>query len=623
MSTPSISEQLKGVPDAPGVYAWKDAGGTVLYIGKAKSLRKRMRSYLSGNQDRPLVERMMPSVAAFDYYVTENEVESLILEASLIKQLRPRCNVDYKDDKSFPFIAITTSDPFPAIKYTREKPRSDTRYFGPYTDAKAARETIEVVRRVYRVCSARCVEWKRVTARGGEPSGRACFDYHVGKGSGPCIGAIALDDYARDVADAMAFLEGRRMHVERDIEARMRDAADSLEFERAARLRNSLDAVRASMARQVVVSGTDLDADVFGVRREETVAGVHELVVREGRVIAANEFVLDKGNDVPLEELVEGFLLRHYGDTVVPPPEVIVPGATEDPGSMEEWLSRARGKRVRLRVPARGVKKRLLDLAEVNAGHTLARYKHRTRYEEARANAALIGLKDALGLPSAPMRIECFDISTLHGRHSVGSMVVFEAGGPSPASYRRFRVRAATQDANDVLMLGEVLRRRFARREDGRFASTPDLVIVDGGKPQLGAAVAALRESGADGIPVVALAKREEELFVPGTATPLLLSQGSPELFLVKRVRDEAHRFAITYHRETRGKAMTASALDHLPGIGPKRKKALLKTFGSLKRLAAASATEIAAVPGIPADLAEDVAAFLAETRGGVRSDGE
>lgn len=611
-ATPNIAEQMAHVPDAPGVYLWKQ-GAEVLYVGKAKSLRKRMRQYVALHDERPMVPLMMERVDSFDYVVTNNEVESLILEANLIKEIRPPYNVDYKDDKSFPFIALTLSDPFPAIKYTREKHKPGTRYFGPYTDAKAARATLEVVRRVYPICRTTCVEWKRVNAKGGQPSGKACFDYHVGKGPGPCVGAISAEDYAERVKQVIDFLDGRQAKVEAELAGDMREAAADLDYERAARLRNSLDAVRSIREKQRVVSDRPLDLDVVGIDREETIAGANVLQVREGRIVGANEFVLDKGLDTPEAELVEGFLLRYYEEASHVPREVVVTSLPDSAEVMEEWLAVQRGKKVTLSVPQRGEKRHLSELACTNAQHALMRYKNRTRYDEERLNRALLELESALALPAPPLRIECYDISTLHGRASVGSMVVFAGGRADKAAYRRFKVRLPAEEANDVAMLSEVLRRRFARQEagDSRFAKRPDLVIVDGGKPQLNAALEAMRSLGVDNIPLASLAKREEQLFLPGWDEPVTLPNGSASLYLVKRIRDEAHRFAIEYHREVRGRAMTASVLDDIPGVGPKRKKALLKHFGSVRRIRAASLEEIASVAGIGRTAAEAVIEIL------------
>ncbi len=620
MPLDDIRATLGDVPDSPGVYLWKDDGGEVLYVGKAKSLRKRMKQYVLGQDEREKIPFLMEQVAGYDYMVTDTEVESLILEANLIKQFDPPYNVDYRDGKTYPFIALTLDDAFPAIKYTREKKRSGTRYFGPYTDARAARETIEVVRRVYPICRSTCVEWKRVNARGGEPSGKPCFDYHVGKGPGPCVGAITCEAYAERVADVVAFLEGRHRGVADDLERHMREASADLDYERAARLRNSLDAVRSVLEKQKVVSDRPLDMDVIGFEREETIAGVHVFLVREGRVLAGNDFVLDKGLDVPEAELVEGFLLRYYGDAAYVPREVLVPALPETATVTEEWLSKLRGTRVRVSVPQRGEKRALAELAATNARFTLARYKHRTRYDEERLNRALLELESALALPAPPLRIECFDISTLHGTYSVGSMVVFSGGRPDRASYRRFRIRMPSEEANDFAMMREVLSRRFARDAAGdeRFGAHPDLIVVDGGKPQLTAALAAAEDLGVK-VTIVSLAKREEELFVPEWDEPVTLPTGSSSLYLVKRIRDEAHRFAIEYHRNLRAKAMTVSALDEIPGVGPKRRKALLKVFGSVKRLREASAEEIAAIPGIPLEVARDVVRFVSPLATGNR----
>ncbi|MBN1193111.1 MAG: excinuclease ABC subunit UvrC [Coriobacteriia bacterium] len=609
---PSIASQLGQVPDAPGVYLWKQ-GDEVLYVGKAKSLRKRMRQYTGGHDERAMIPLLMERVDSFDYVVTGNEVESLILEANMIREIRPPYNVDFKDDKSFPFIALTLSDPYPGIKYTRERHRSGTRYFGPYTDARGARETVEVARRVYPICQATCPEWKRVNAHGGKPTGKACFDYHVGKGPGPCVGAITREEYARRVEQIEALLEGRQSAVAADLQRAMRAASADLDYERAAKLRNSLDAVRSVLERQRVVFDRPLDIDIVGIEREETIAGVNVLQVREGRIVGANDLVLDKGLDVAEPELVEGLLLRYYGSASHVPREIVLPGLPEDPAVVEEWLTGVRGTRVRLVVPQRGEKRSLSELATANARHGLARYRNRTRYDEERLNRALLELESALALPAPPLRIECYDISTLHGRSSVGSMVVFTAGRADKAAYRRFKVRLPADESDDVAMLSEVLRRRFARQGagDSRFASRPDLVIVDGGRPQLNAALAVLEQMGITSIPLVSLAKREEQLHVPGWDEPVTLPSGSSSLYLVKRVRDEAHRFAIEYHRELRGRAMTASLLDDVVGVGPKRKKALLKHFGSLKKMREATAEQIAQVPGVPYDVACEVARVI------------
>ena len=622
-SLPSIKEQLNAVPQLPGVYLWKDAQGKVLYVGKAKQLRSRMRQYVNLQDERMMIPRLMKQVASFEYLVTASEHESLILEKNLINQYAPPFNVDFKDDKSYPFIAITRGDVFPAIKYTREKQVPTTRYFGPYTDARAARAAIDIARRVVPLCHASCVEWKRLARRlEADPSYDAsgekpCFDSHVGLGPGPCVGACTAEEYARYVQSIEHFLSGHRRKFFDEIEDEMRQAADNLDFEKAARTKTRLEAVRSLEYRQHVQLSPSLSVDVIGFYREETITGVHVLTVREGIVIISNEFVLDKGLDVSDADLIDGFLVRYYEQATDVPREVVLAKVSDEAATIEEWLSTRlvsrRGARVHLSVPQRGERFELLELAERNARHTLMRYKVRTRYDEERINTALLQLESALALPQPPLRIECFDVSTIHGRHSVASMVVFTAGSPDKTQYRRFKVRLDTGEANDFGMMAEVLGRRYApqRMADERFGSRPDLLIVDGGKPQLSAALGQLGALGLD-IPVVGLAKTDEELYVPWQSVgPIVLPSGSAALYLVKQIRDEAHRFAITFHRELRGKAMTASILDDVTGLGPKRKKALLKTFGSFKKLRDAGVNEIAAVKGIPHDVAEEVYAVL------------
>lgn len=625
---PDIKEQLAAVPQLPGVYLWKGARGEVLYVGKAKQLRSRMRQYVNLADTRQMIPLLMEQVRSFEYLVTESEHESLILEKNLINQYAPPFNVDFKDDKSYPFIAITKGDLFPAIKYTREKQQPATRYFGPYTDARAARTMVDVARRVVPLCQANCVEWKRLKRRleanpGELPAAdKPCFDFHVGLGPGPCSSACTPQEYAENVRAIERFLSGQRRGFIADIEAEMQEAADNLDFEKAARTKTRLDTVRSLEDRQHVQLPRTLSADCIGFYREETITGAHVLVVREGTVIISNEFVLDKGLDVPDDDLIDGFLLRYYEQATDIPREVILAAAPDDANLVEEWLTTKLASKhqaqVRLAVPQRGQRHELLLLAERNARHTLMRYKVRTRYEEERVNSALLQLESALALPKPPMRIECFDISTIHGRHSVASMVVFSAGSADKSQYRRFKVRMDSGEANDFAMMAEVLGRRYApeRMADERFGSRPDLLIVDGGKPQLTAALGQLQALGLD-IPVAGLAKSDEELFVPwNDQLPIVLPSGSAALYLVKQVRDEAHRFAITFHRELRGKAMTASVLDDVVGLGPKRKKLLLKSFGSFRNLKQAGLEEIAAVKGIPQEVAQELFAVLRQSDG-------
>lgn len=622
----SIKQQLASVPASPGVYLWKNAEGKVIYVGKAKHLRSRMRQYVNLQDEREKIPLLVDQIASFDYIVTENEHESLILEKNLITQHSPYFNADFKDDKSYPFIALTKGDLFPALKYTREHHKTSTRYFGPYTDSRAARELIDIARRVVPLCAGSCAEWRRINRKLesgtslNEALGTAkpCFNAHVGLGPGVCCAKITPEQYRISVKRIERFLTGHYQEFIDDLEQNMHDAAENLDFEKASRLKNRIDTIRSLTDKQHAVSSRNLNADVIGLYREETIAGVHVLIVREGRIINNNEFILNRGNDVPSDDLLHAFLLRYYDTTTSIPHEVIVEDMPDDQEVMEQWLTErlasSHGARVRFISPQKGEKHELLQMSEINARHALMRYIVRTNYEDKRLNEALLQLESALALEQPPYRIECFDVSTIHGKHSVASMIVFTNGKPDKNQYRRFKVRMQTDESNDFAMMSEVLARRYApeRMADSRFGEKPDLLIVDGGKPQLTAALNQLHELGLDDIAVAGLAKRDEELFVPWQESgPVVLPSGSPSLYLVKRVRDEAHRFAITFHRELRGKAMTTSVLDDVVGLGPIRKKALLKAFKSFRNLKNASFEEILEAKVIPAEVAEDLYAIL------------
>ena len=617
----SIREQVDQVPTNPGCYLWKDGSGKVIYVGKAKNLRARMRQYVTLQDDRAKIPLMMQVVRSFDYIVVENEHEALVLERNLIAQYRPYFNVDFKDDKSYPYIAITKSDTFPAIKYTREKHKKGTRYFGPYTDSYAARQTIETLRKVVPICSATCVEWKRAKRLlEKDPDGaavanlllakkgRPCFDYHVGKGPGVCVGAIDTVSYAKNVRQVENFLRGNRSEIVSELKDQMQEAAADLDFEKAARLKSRLTSLSDLDDRQQVTFPTSVNIDLIGIYREETISAACVFVVREGRTIRSVEFILDKGLDVSEEELVSGFLKRYYDETADIPAEVNLPIDLLDAEVLSEWLTQKRGHNCVLHHPQRGEKFRLLQMASANARHALMRHMIRTGYADDRTNQALLQLESALALDAPPLRIECFDISTLHGNFTVASMVVFTNGKADKSQYRRFKIRAELDEANDFVSMTEVLGRRYSpeRMADERFGSRPDLLVVDGGKPQLTAAINQLNELGLD-IPVCGLAKSDEEVFVPWDDTPIVLPTGSASLYLIKQVRDESHRFAITFHRELRDKAMTVSILDEIPGVGPKRKKDIMRHFGSFKRLKAASVEDISQVKGVSVNLAETI----------------
>ena len=617
----SIREQVDQVPTNPGCYLWKDGSGKVIYVGKAKNLRARMRQYVTLQDDRAKIPLMMQVVRSFDYIVVENEHEALVLERNLIAQYRPYFNVDFKDDKSYPYIAITESDTFPAIKYTREKHKKGTRYFGPYTDSYAARQTIETLRKVVPICSATCVEWKRAKRLlEKDPDGaavanlllakkgRPCFDYHVGKGPGVCVGAIDTVSYAKNVRQVENFLRGNRSEIVSELKDQMQEAAADLDFEKAARLKSRLTSLSDLDDRQQVTFPTSVNIDLIGIYREETISAACVFVVREGRTIRSVEFILDKGLDVSEEELVSGFLKRYYDETADIPAEVNLPIDLLDAEVLSEWLTQKRGHNCVLHHPQRGEKFRLLQMASANARHALMRHMIRTGYADDRTNQALLQLESALALDESPLRIECFDISTLHGNFTVASMVVFTNGKADKSQYRRFKIRAELDEANDFVSMTEVLGRRYSpeRMADERFGSRPDLLVVDGGKPQLTAAINQLNELGLD-IPVCGLAKSDEEVFVPWDDTPIVLPTGSASLYLIKQVRDESHRFAITFHRELRDKAMTVSILDEIPGVGSKRKKDIMRHFGSFKRLKAASVEDISQVKGVSVNLAETI----------------
>ncbi|MCF2622069.1 excinuclease ABC subunit UvrC [Collinsella tanakaei] len=617
----SLAEQVAQVPTDPGCYLWKDASGEVIYVGKAKNLRARMKQYVQLTDDREKIPLMMQLVASFDYIVVDNEHEALVLERNLIGQYHPYFNVDYKDDKSYPYIAVTHGDVFPAIKYTREKHKPKTRYYGPYTDARAARETIDTIRKVTPICSATCAEWKRVRRLLDKrpddagiiglicaQKGRPCFDYHVGRGPGVCAGMISPEEYAVNVRRVERFLSGHRSELTRELKEDMSEAAAELDFERAGRIKRRLDVVDGLDDRQQVVFPTSVDIDLIGFYREETIAGACVFAVREGRTVRTCEFIVDKGLDVAEDELVAGFVKRYYDETADIPAEVDVAVDLEDADVIGQWLSAKRGRKCTVHRPQRGEKRHLLETCERNARHALMRYMMRTGYADDRTNQALLQLESALALDGPPMRIECFDISTLHGRFTVASMVVFTDGRPDKSQYRRFKIRTELDEANDFASMSEVLGRRYApeRMADERFGSRPDLLVVDGGKPQLTAAMRQLEQLGLD-IPVCGLAKADEEVFVPWDDTPVVLPSGSASLYLMKQVRDESHRFAITFHRELRDRAMTVSVLDEVEGVGPTRKRAIMRHFGSMKRLRAATVDEIAAVKGIPAAVAQAV----------------
>ncbi len=613
--TPQVQAILAKLPDRPGVYLMKDARGRVLYVGKAQSLRNRVRQYWQAGRGsaQPLrIESAIDRVADVDYTLTDTVSEALLLEANLVKRYQPRFNVRLKDDKSYPFIKVTLADDFPRIERTRKLPVDGSRYFGPYASASSVDEAMNLIRRLFpfRTCTIDIHEGQRALPR-------PCLLYHIKRCQGPCIEAIGRDAYREDIDQVMLFLEGRQEQVARALRREMEVASDGLDFERAAALRDKVRSIERTMESQKMAAFARADEDVLGFARSGSEAAVQLFAIREGKTISRDVFVLENLGDGPDEEGISAFVKQYYAAAGSVPPRVLIPRALPDASELALFLTERRRRRATLVVPQRGEGRALMDLAARNAGETLAREQARWLADEGKTLAALEELADALGLPTAPMRIECYDISNIQGSNTVGSMVVFEEGRPRSGDYRRFRVRTV-EGPNDFASHQEVLRRRFGRSLSAEEGSAeelrwrlPDLVVIDGGKGQVSAARAVMDDLGLFDLPLVGLAKEREELFLPGRSDPIVLPATSQALYLVQRLRDEAHRFAITYHRKLRAQAQTKSVFDDMPGVGPARKRALLRVFGSARQLRNAGVDEIAAVPGIGRALAERIRTYL------------
>ncbi|HEX5829097.1 MAG TPA: excinuclease ABC subunit UvrC [Candidatus Limnocylindrales bacterium] len=616
--TPELKATLANLPDRPGVYLMKDARGDVLYVGKAQSLRHRVRSYWqkqSTGGRRGEVHRIrevIDKVADLEVTEVDSVSEALLLEANLIKRFRPRFNIRLKDDKSYPYIKITLADDFPRIERTRKLPQDGSRYFGPYASASSVDEAMNLVRRLFpfRTCTIDIREGKRALAR-------PCLLYHIKRCQGPCIEAIDKAAYRRDIAQVELFLEGNADALVAGLKHEMGFAAEQQQYEKAAVLRDKIRAIERTMESQKMAAFARTELDLAALARKDDQAAVQLFVVRNGKMLGRDVFFLHAPRDVTDEDVLESFLQQYYARATSVPKVVLVPRSLADTGDLEAFLTQKRGSIVTLRTPQRGEKRELMDLAVRNAQEALARETARWMADEGRTLGALEELATALRLPGPPMRIECYDISNFQGAQSVGSMVVFEEGRPRTGEYRRFRIKSV-EGPNDVASHQEVLRRRFHRAkveeagmEEERRWTMPDLVIIDGGKGQVAAAKEVLDELGLSDLPVVGLAKEREELFFPGDPVPVILPATSQALFLVQRLRDEAHRFAITYHRNLRNKRTTKSAFDDLPGVGPRRKRELLKVFGSAKRVREAPVEQIAAVPTIGRALAVRIKAHL------------
>ena len=618
MATDRIESQLKRLSTGPGVYILRDAKGDVLYVGKAKSLRPRVRSYFqAGSSDtRQGIRQMASRVEAIETIVTSTEVEALHLEQNLVKRHRPPFNVRLRDDKSFPYIAVTVEDDYPRVMFTRERHRRGVVYFGPYANAKKVRETLDVLNRVfrYRPCEG---------PQPGRHSGIPCLDFHIERCHAPCVGYIAKKDYRELIEQVIEFLSGDDRPIRRRLEEQMREAAVAERFEDAARYRNRLRAIEGLAERQAVERRSIGTIDVIGVAVSSERAAVQVFPLREGRMVDRYSFHLENAAGEEIEEVVEQFCLEYYGSAPSIPPQILVPRETGDLSALEAFLSERRGSHVDVRAPERGEKRRLQELAQRNAQLALDSQTFVTETKRARRMESLEELREALNLESLPIRIECFDISNIQGQEIVGSMVVFEDAVAKKAHYRKFAVRGV-DGQDDFASMREVISRRFSRLSadpgsdewNESFAATPNLVMIDGGKGQLSAALAAMQELDLPRVAVIALAKRIEEVFVPGRPDPILLSEHSPGLQLLQRVRDEAHRFAVTFHRQRRDAAARESVFDQIEGVGPARRRALLRYFGSAERVLAATEEELEGVPGVPAKTARSIYAQLRRTGG-------
>ncbi|MEX0826556.1 MAG: excinuclease ABC subunit UvrC [Acidimicrobiia bacterium] len=608
------------IPDSPGAYFFRDRHGAVLYAGKAKSLRKRVPNYF-GSDLSPRTRVMVESAESVDWIVTDNEVEALMVEYSLIQKHRPRFNIRLRDDKSFPYLAITRSEEWPRATVMRGKRQKGNQYFGPFAHAYAIRQTLDLLVRTFQVRTCSNGKFRRHQA-----VGRPCLLFHIERCSGPCVGEVTPGEYAVHVDGLADFLAGNSDAIVDELRTEMSEAAETLEYERAARVRDRLQAVERALEKQEVASATKEDFDLFAIEEDELEASLVVLNVRRGRVTGRIATIVDKVEDVSTAQLIERMLLQVYGDES-PPPEVLVQVLPEEPGLWESWLAARRGSGVSLRVPQRGAKRRLMETAANNAREEFARHRLRRSSDHNSRAKSLRSLQDVLGLPDPPLRIEAYDISTIQGRDTVGSMVVMEDGLPRRNQYRRFKVRTVTGQ-DDFAAMEEVLTRRLTayleeRRlpveERGKFAYPPGLLLVDGGAGQLSRAVKVMEALGLD-IPVAGLAKRMEEVYLPGRADPIRIPRGEDGLFLLQRVRDEAHRFAVSYHRMLRGRRMVDSVLDGVPGIGPVRKRALLRRFGSVKKIREASVEELGEV--LPAAVAASLHARLRGEKdavGGIR----
>lgn len=611
MTTQLIQEKLKLLPDKPGVYLMHDEAGEIIYVGKASSLKNRVRSYFRPNPgDSPKVEAMVSRIADLEWIITDTEVEALILELNLIKKHRPKYNIRLVDDKHYPYLKLTVNEKYPRIVITRSMKKDGARYFGPYTRSGAMNETLRLLRKIFplRTCS------NETMARQTRP----CLNAHIKRCLAPCTNQVNPEVYLDMVRDIILFLEGKQEDLIKTLEVKMNQAAENMEFERAAELRDQINAVRQVMVKQKIISADMSNQDVIAMARGQGESCVQIFFIREGKLLGRDHFFLQGTDEMSRSEIITAFVEQYYSKASEIPQEILLQEEVIGKELLERWLTDSKGKRVYLRTPQRGEKLKLVEMVAKNALMTLEEEELTRQKKQMMTKEAVLELQRELALKKPPFRIECYDISNIQGTNSVGSMVVFENGEPKTSDYRRFQIKTV-EGPNDFASLQEVLARRFKRAkaeaEEGsqgsKFAKLPDLIIIDGGKGQLSSAREVMHQLGVDDIPTFALAEEEELLFTEGKSEPIVLPKNSPSLYLVQRVRDEAHRFAVSYHRRLREKRAYKSILDEVPGIGPKRKKALLKAFGSLKGIREASLEELAQVEGMTRPAAENLLEYL------------
>jgi excinuclease ABC subunit C len=609
-----LAESRKDLPDSPGVYIFQGADGKALYVGKANSIRKRVASHF-GSRSRAAAE-FLDRIESIDFVATANEAEALLAEQSFIKKHRPPFNIRLRDDKSYPYIGVSLDEDYPRVYFTRERHRSKRAYFGPFSSAKRVRETLDLLGKLfpYRTCDGK---------QPGRTSGNPCLDYYIKRCGAPCVDYISKQEYRRNIDAIIRFLSGHYREIERELEVTMKEAAAAQEFERAATYRNRLRAVRSLFQRQRVDNEAVGTLDVVAVAVEETQANAQVFQVRDGVLADRQNFYLENRAGQSQAEVIEEFAIQYYVAAPSIPPEIVVPASLAGSDLLRTALEQRRGAKVDLRHARRGEKRRLYELAERNAKLALEQDKLRTLRRRQQRVESLNELRDVLRLDALPIRIECYDISNIGASHTVAAMVVFEGGAAKKSDYRRFKIRALRGRQDDFAAIGEVLGRRMAQfaeqrarsphdlNFDASFAALPNLILIDGGKGQLSSGVQALAEFTEQGVAVASLAKRLEQIFVPQRKTPIVLARDSAALQLLQRLRDEAHRFAIEHHRSSRGRAMKASVLDELPGIGPARRRSLLRHFGSPERLLQASREELESVPGLPGKVARQLHAQL------------